>query len=126
MAGSSSQIASVDRIARINEILKREIADVIEKLGLNEGNILISITKVHCSSCLKNATVYVSLLGAKPEQEDSIMKKLIKARAEIQQNVARHVVLKYTPVLHFVLDRNLQDGDRVLDLIREMEKDEQL
>ena len=38
-----------DRIARVNELLKREIADVIEKYSLNEGGILVSITKVHTS-----------------------------------------------------------------------------
>ena len=46
-----------DRIARVNELLKREIADVIEKYSLNEGGLLVSITKVHASESLRNATV---------------------------------------------------------------------
>ena len=33
-----------DRIARVNELLKREIADVIEKYALNEGGVLVSIS----------------------------------------------------------------------------------
>ena len=38
-----------DRIARVNELLKREIADVIEKYSLNEGGVLVSVTRVHAS-----------------------------------------------------------------------------
>ncbi len=124
MPGSSSQSAPVDRIARVNEILKREIADLIEKRGLNEGGCLISVTKVNCSSCLKNAAVYISLLGGKPEDEARVLKVLMRCRPEIQRGVAKHIVLKYTPVLHFIFDRSIRDGDRVLDIIRELEEDD--
>lgn len=121
---SSSNMMPVDRIARVNEILKREIADLVEKYGLNEGACLISVTKVNCSSCLKNATVYISILGANQETEQKIMKELIRLRPEIQRNMSKHVVLKYTPVLHFELDRNMLEGDRVLSLIRELEEND--
>ncbi len=124
MRTSSHPTASVDRIARVNEILKREIADLIEKNGLNEGDFLLSITKVNCSSSLKNATVYVSMMGASSEQEQRILKELLRLRPEIQRNVAKHVILKYTPVLHFHIDRNIEAGDRVLDIIRKLEDEE--
>ena len=124
MSASSHPIASVDRLARVNEILKREIADLIEKRGVNEGDFLLSVTKVNCSSCLKNATVYVSIMGATEEQEEKIMKSLLRLRPEIQRNVSKHVVLKYTPVLHFTIDRNIAAGDRVLEILRELEENQ--
>ena len=111
-----------DRIARVNELLKREIADVIEKYSLNEGGVLVSVTRVHASESLRNATVYISIFGANEEKSESIIKQLYKLKPEIQQQVSRHVILKYTPVLQFVRDTNLEDGDRVLALIRELEE----
>jgi ribosome-binding factor A len=111
-----------DRIARVNELLKREIADVIEKYSLNEGGLLVSITKVHASESLRNATVYVSIFGADDQKSEEVIKKLYKLKPEIQRQVARHVILKYTPVLQFVRDTNLEEGDRVLALIRELEE----
>ena len=60
---------SHDRIARVNEILKREIADIIEKRGVGGGDTLVSVTKVHASESLRNATVYVSVFGSKPPEE---------------------------------------------------------
>ena len=113
-----------DRIARVNEILKREIADVIEKFSLSEGGCLISVTKVHASESLRNATVYISIFGAKEDKADAIMKKLYKLRSDIQHEVSRHVILKYTPVLQFVRDNNMEQGDRVLSLLQELEDGE--
>ena len=119
-------VASVDRIVRINELLKRVLADLMETLGFNEeqGRI-ISITRVDCASNLKSAAVYVSILGAKNEEEEArIIRRLIERKSEIQSLMSKEVILKYTPVLQFVLDHSVADGDRVLDLLRHMEDDE--
>ena len=116
-------VASVDRLVRVNELLKRVLADLLETLGYNEeqGKI-ISITRVDCASNLKTAAVYVSILGAKNEEEEArIVRRLIERKAEIQSLMSKEVILKYTPVLHFVLDHSVADGDRVLDLLRHME-----
>ena len=115
-------VASVDRLVRVNELLKRVLADLLETLGYNEeqGKI-ISITRVDCASNLKTASVYVSILGAKNEEEEArIVRRLIERKAEIQSLMSKEVILKYTPVLHFVLDHSVADGDRVLDLLRHM------
>ena len=116
-------VASVDRLVRVNELLKRVLADLLETLGYNEeqGKI-ISITRVDCASNLKTASVYVSILGAKNEEEEArIVRRLIERKAEIQSLMSKEVILKYTPVLHCVLDHSVADGDRVLDLLRHME-----
>jgi ribosome-binding factor A len=38
--------------------------------------------------------------------------------------VSREVILKYTPVLQFILDKSVSEGDRVLDLLRQMEDED--
>ena len=120
---SKHPVASVDRIVRINELLKRVLADLVETLALNEENgCIISITRVDCASNLKSAGVYVSILGAKSDEEEQrIIRRLIERKSEIQSLMSKEVILKYTPVLHFVLDHSVADGDRVLDLLRHME-----
>lgn len=125
-SASSGSGNSVDRIARVNELLKREIADLIEQLGIS-GNCgtIISVTKVNCSSCLKHATVYISSLAEADERlERRIIDELYKAKSEIQYRMSRHVILKYTPVLSFTYDRNPTEGDKVLALLRELDDTE--
>ena len=116
-------VASVDRIVRINELLKRVLADLMETLALNEENgCIISITRVDCASNLKSAQVYVSILGAKSDEaEQRVIRRLIERKAEIQTLMSQEVILKYTPVLQFILDKSVSEGDRVLDLLRQME-----
>ena len=119
-------VASVDRIVRINELLKRVLADLMETLGFNEEQgRLISVTRVECASNLKSARVYISILGAKNEEEElRIIRRLIERKSEIQALMSQEVILKYTPVLQFIHDRSVADGDRVLDLLRHMEDED--
>lgn len=124
--GKKHPVASVDRLVRVNELLKRVLADLMETLGFNEEQgRLISVTRVECASNLKSARVYISILGAKDEEEElRIIRRLIERKSEIQSLMSQEVILKYTPVLQFIHDRSVADGDRVLDLLRHMEDDD--
>ena len=116
-----------DRIARVNALLKREIADVLEKLCISIPGVLISVVKVNTSSTLRNATVYVSIFGGKnagPGLEEKALELLESRRGDIQNCISHDVVLKYTPVLRFVADHNIAEGDKVLDIIRKLEEEE--
>ncbi len=120
-------VANMDRIQRVNEILKREIADLIEKLSLNEGGYIVSVTKVRTATTLKEAVVFISVLGAAKgcqSKADQAIAELSRHRAELQRRISKDVVLKYTPVLHFRVDRNIEEGDRVLAIIQELENGE--
>ena len=114
----------VDRLTRVNELLKREIADWIEASGLIDRVSLISVTRVECASNLKNATVYISIFDSSPEKEQLVLRELNRLKSELQQTMSRHVILKYTPVLRFVPDHAVEAGDRVLARIRELEEEE--
>ena len=119
---------SVDRITRVNEILKREIADLLQRQSFSEKfNALVSVTRVDCSTTLKQAEVYVSMFGieAGSDREQEILQALARLKGDIQRRMSKHVILKYTPVLHFLADHNLAEGDRVLQLLRELEGDEE-
>ena len=119
---------SVDRITRVNEILKREIADLLPRQSFSEKyNALVSVTRVECSTTLKQAEVYVSMFGieAGSDREQEILAALARLKGDIRRRMSKHVILKYTPVLHFLADHNLAEGDRVIQLLRELEENEE-
>ena len=126
-AQRSDRIGKIERALLIvcerGTIPPREIAAILEKENISRENTLISITKVQCSSCLKNATVYVSVYGGGAQAEDEVIQLLESKRALIQKRIAKTIVLKYTPVLRFTADRNLEEGDRVLNILRELEEE---
>jgi ribosome-binding factor A len=44
-------------------------------------------------------------------------------RARLQALIARSVILKYTPQLRFVVDDSVARGNRVLEIIDELERE---
>lgn len=113
------------RLERVRELLKREIGAVIRReLPVQEAG-LINVNDLEVAPNLKNATVFIGILGGKA-QKDKGMEMLAKNRKRIQGLVARGVVLKYTPRLRFVLDESVERGNRVLKILEELEASQPL
>ena len=70
---------------------------------------------------LKSAIVFVSILG-NPDQQKRGFQMLNNHRVRIQGLVARAIILKYTPKLKFAFDDSIVRGNRVLQIIEELEK----
>jgi ribosome-binding factor A len=109
------------RIQRVRELLKREIGEVIRREFPVSEVGLISVNDVDVAGDLQSAVVYVSVLGT-AEQQKRGFAELEQHRKRLQGLVGRGVVLKYTPTLRFVLDTSVARGDRVLQIISEIEK----
>lgn len=109
------------RHERVRELLKREIGEVIRReLPLNEVG-LITVNEVGVSNDLHSAVVYVGVVGT-DDQRKKAASMLGHERKRIQALVARAVILKYTPHLRFILDESIQRGNRVLEIIDEIER----
>jgi ribosome-binding factor A len=105
------------RLLRINEMLKRELSGLIAReMNFEQG--LVSINQVDITSDLKNAHVFVSVLGATGA---SVIDQLEAHRAALQSALAKHVVLKYTPHLVFHLDDSIERGTRVIEIMQEID-----
>ena len=103
---------------RVNEVVKRELSGIIAR-EMNFEGALVSINHVDVTSDLKNAHVFVSVLGTEPGE--SVLSKLASHRSTLQAELARHVTMKYTPHLIFHLDNSIERGTRVIEIMQEME-----
>jgi ribosome-binding factor A len=109
------------RHERVRELLKREIGESIRREFNVSDTGLISVNDVDPAGDLKSAVVYVSILGNADQQKRGLQ-RLNEHRIRLQALVARAVVLKYTPLLKFVLGDSIVRGNRVLQIIEEIEK----
>ncbi|HEY1662020.1 MAG TPA: 30S ribosome-binding factor RbfA [Verrucomicrobiae bacterium] len=110
------------RHERVRELLKREIGEAVRReFNVNETG-LISVNDVDVAGDLKSATVFISIFG-KPEQQKRGFQLLTEHRIRIQGHVAKAVILKYTPTLKFVFDDSIVRGNRVLQIMEELEKE---
>ena len=109
------------RLQRVRELLKREIGEVIRREFEVSEVGLITVNDVDVSGDLHSAVVFISILG-KPDQQKRGFHQLTAHRKRIQGLVGRAVVLKYTPTLKFVMDDSVVRGNKVLQIIEELEK----
>src|SRR5437016_7783233 len=106
------------RMLRINEVVKRELSGIIAR-EMSFGGALVSINHVDVTSDLKNAHVFVSVLGS--DLAESVLNKLASHRATLQAELARHITMKYTPHLIFHLDDSIERGARVIEILQGIE-----
>lgn len=106
------------RMNRVNELMKREIASIVQR-EFEWKNGLVTISEVVTTQDLKEAKVFVSVLGG---SEKGVLEKLRSNRAEIQSLVSKRVVLKNTPVLSFRADHSAERGVDMVNLLDEVAK----
>lgn len=112
------------RLVRVNELLKREIAeDLYRNFSMSDFDAAaLTVTRVECAPDLRDANVFVSIFGHENEREGMI-RYLNRHRQEIVRLMVKRVKLKYTPRLHFILDESIEEGDNILSILAEMERD---
>ena len=106
------------RMLRVNEVVKRELSGILTREISFEG-ALVSINHVQVTSDLKNAHVFVSVLGS--ESGENVMKKLEEHRPAFQAELARRVTMKFTPHLLFHLDESIARGSRIVEILQQID-----
>jgi ribosome-binding factor A len=114
-------VSTTLRHQRVRELLKREIGEVIRReFPVSEAG-LVTVNDVNVSGDLHSAVVFISILG-NPDQQKRGIALLTEHRKRIQGLVGRAVVLKYTPTLKFVMDDSVLRGNKVMQIIEELDK----
>ena len=70
------------------------------------------------------SVIFGAAISILPEnQRKVVLTTLLKKRKDIQREMSRHVILKYTPVLEFQLDTTLDDADRIHKILDDLNID---
>jgi ribosome-binding factor A len=103
------------RHQKVRELLKRTIGEILRReLPMTEIG-LVTVNDVGVS-----ASVFVGVLGS-PAQKKRAVEVLDAERARLQYLLGHSVTLKYTPHIRFIVDDSIEKGNRVLDIIDELE-----
>lgn len=111
-----------NRMARVNEELKRELSNIIN-YEVKNSNVtgMISVTKVKTSPDLKYARVSVSIINSKNVKQT--LAGLKAASGFIRSRVAEKMNLRITPELVFELDESLIYGEKIDKILEQVMKD---
>ena len=109
------------RHERVRELLKRELGEVIRREFHVNDSGLITVNAVDLAGDLKSAVVFISILGNAEQQKRGVL-LLNEQRIRVQGLMAKSIVLKFTPTLKFVVDDSIVRGNRVLQILDELDK----
>ena len=108
-----------NRIGRINEEIQREMSALIPTVKDPRVSGMISVTVVEATPDLKYAKIYISMLN--PRDASQVLKGLTSASGYLRRELGRNLRLRNTPELSFVLDGSIDQGARILEMLRDPE-----
>ena len=109
------------RQQRVSELIKRQLGEIIRREIPVDDTGLVTVNEVEVAGDMQSAKVFVGVIG-NPTQRKLALERLEKDRKHLQGLLAQAVVLRYTPILTFVLDESIERGNRVLAIIEDIEK----
>ena len=103
---------------RVNEAVREVLSSRITE-GFNDPRIgFVTVTAVDTSTDLRQARVFVSVLGSADERAQTLA-GLEAAHGLLQQAIARELRMKRTPTLSFTYDESIERGMRITELLDE-------
>ena len=108
-AGTPSQ-----RQRRVGEIIREALSESLARGQFRDpilSEMHLTVTEVRPAPDLRSATVYVMPLGGEGKAE--AIEALARAAGFLRGEVNRRVRLKFSPMLHFELDRSFENAERM-------------
>jgi ribosome-binding factor A len=113
------------RAERVSTLIRQEICELLlEHINDPRLNGLISVTEVSTSPDLKNARIYISVLGD-DETTKEAMKGFRSATGFFRKELSRRLQLRYVPELNFELDKSIERGARILNIINKVTEEDE-
>ena len=110
------------RQEKLGELFAAELSDLLRTRVKDPRVGFASITHVEVSGDYRHAKIYVSVMGSEEERSETI-KALKHATGFLRHELASRVTLRYMPEIVFKLDTSIEQGSRILELIRESERE---
>ncbi|MBO1347189.1 MAG: 30S ribosome-binding factor RbfA [Hormoscilla sp. GUM202] len=117
-------MATSRRMARVSSLIKREVSQMLLH-GIKDDRVgagMVSITDVDVSGDLQHAKIFVSIYGTEEAKKET-MAGLQSATPFVRSQLGDRIRLRRTPEVVFLEDRSLERGDRILDLLNQLNHD---
>jgi len=111
------------RKERVEELLRREISDIIRREVKDPRIGFVTVTDAEVSGDLSYAKVFVSVLGTE-EQQEATLKGLNSATRFIRGEFGQRIKMRQVPEISFRFDKSIQHGARIHELLEQVKQQE--
>ena len=110
------------RTERAADALREEIAQIVGYELEDPRLSMVTVTDVRIAADMRTARVYVTVAGDEKEHTDAL-RALRHAAPYVRKQLGLSLNLPRTPELHFVRDRVEEEGERVDQLLDQIERE---
>jgi len=111
------------RADRVSEAIKREVSVLLTQGIKDPGVHFVTVTLVDVAEDLRNAVIYVSVLGTEQDAEET-MKALERAKSYVRKELGARLQLRYTPEIFFKRDDSLDNSLKIRNILNELKSEE--
>jgi ribosome-binding factor A len=109
------------RRLRLGEQIQQELASLLRREVKDSRIGNITVTHVDISGDLREAQVFYLMFG-RSGADPQVQRGLESASGFLRSSLSKSLKIKFTPTLKFVLDRSLEQGVRLTQLIESVNK----
>ena len=110
----------MERIQQVNQLIKKELGQIILRECDFSKNVLVTITRTETSGNLIEVKVYVSVLPEKQSQR--ILETLNRRIFHIQQLLNRRLRMRPVPKIMFVGEKATARAGKIEQLLRKIKE----
>lgn len=103
------------RSHRVAEQMRRELADLLQFEVKDPRIGMVTVTEVEVTGDMAHAKIFYSAAKA----SDAVQKGLEKSAGFLRTRLAKRMLLRTVPQLHFVYDASIDNGMKMTQLINE-------
>ena len=111
------------RSDRVKEVIREEISQMLMGEIKDPRIGFATLTRVELSDDLRNAKIFVSVMGSEEEKKKTI-KGLESASGFIRSELRKRMRLKFIPEIIFRLDTSIEHGEKIARILQELKKEE--
>ena len=112
------------RVEKVQELMKQEISQIILR-ELKDPRIgFVTVTSVECTGDLREAKVYVSLMGSE-SQVKACWSGLNSSLGFIRREIGKRIRLRVTPEISFALDKSLDYSAHIQELLLKIKAEDE-
>jgi len=108
----------MERIQQVNQLIKKELGQILLREGDFSKNVLVTITRVDTTRNLIDSRIYISVL---PEDQSSRILEILRRRVfGIQQLLNRRLKMRPIPKISFIEEKQTAEAGKIEQLLQEI------
>ncbi len=108
------------RIPRINQLIKKELGELILREIDFPKDVLVTITRVETDPNLKESKIFISVFPENNKQE--ILAILRREIYFLQQKINQRLKMRFLPRLVFFLEKKTAEAGEIEEILEKLKK----